>query len=64
MTIEPFVAKRGGILPTGDIARQDLPGGSRQGGDSEIHATAAVERGKVRPTGAVEHGKICALCMI
>lgn len=32
MTIEPFVAKRGGILPTGDIARQDLPGGSRRGG--------------------------------
>ncbi len=34
MTIEPFVAKRGGILPTGVIARQDLPGGSRRGDGS------------------------------
>lgn len=33
-------------------------------GDSEIHAAAAVERGKVRPTGSIIHGKICALCMI
>ena len=30
MTIEPFVAKRGGILTTGATVRQDLPIGSRR----------------------------------